>query len=541
MTSARWTEILGVAAALLIAAPACKETPADDDSATPADDDDVLDDDDVADDDDSTAWTGDVDAYPEPVDGVLTNPGMGFADFHFGWWCNLPPVTYAPEECADRVEAHWPHNYPDSGTAYFRWTWADLEPQRGQIDTAMIDAAIQSANALGETLGFRVMAILEGGYGVPQWLTEEPYSVEGAWIDGMFWPDVRDETFLAEHERFISALGARYDGHPGLDHVDIGTVGCWGEWNTACLSDADDLFDVYHPQSTAEEDAIQAAYETMIDHHVAAFPNTPLVMLGIGGSPGRSNDILVHATSSGTGWRVDCWGDWGFWGPGWTHMEDYYPAMIEAATAADPTFADLWQWAPVQLEVCGVMEDWEDFGWTADEPDGEVYRTFEWSLQVHASVLNAKFSAVPDIYVDAVDDLLIHNGYRLVLDHLNHDGSVAAGATLTLSSTWTNAGTAPPYHERTLTWRLRSTDGGGEEARLASGQADIRGWLPGTTDVVDHVAVPADLPAGTYSIDVALLDRAGEEPDTDPLPPLRLAIDGRDADGWYPVSAIDVL
>ena len=31
---------------------------------------------------------------PTLVDDVLTNPGMGFADFHFGWWCNLPPVTF---------------------------------------------------------------------------------------------------------------------------------------------------------------------------------------------------------------------------------------------------------------------------------------------------------------------------------------------------------------------------------------------------------------------------------------------------------------
>ena len=30
----------------------------------------------------------------------------------------------------DRVRAHWPENHPDSGTAYFRWTWAEIEPGR---------------------------------------------------------------------------------------------------------------------------------------------------------------------------------------------------------------------------------------------------------------------------------------------------------------------------------------------------------------------------------------------------------------------------
>jgi hypothetical protein len=483
-----------------------------------------------------TAFAGDVDANPAPIEGVLTNTGIGFADFHFGWWCNLPPITFTPEECAPRVESHWPENYPDAGTAYFRWTWADLEPERGALDTELIDTTIQSANLLGETLGFRVMAIEEGGYGVPQWLTEEPYAIAGEWIDSMFWPDVRDTTFQAEHERFLSALGERYNGHPGVDHVDIGTVGCWGEWNTACLSTAADLFEVYAPSSKADEDAIQSAYASMIDHHLSAFPDTPTVMLGIGGEVGREAELLTHATAGGAGWRVDCWGDYGFWGSGWNHMDDYYPSMIDAAIATDPDFETVWQHAPVLLEVCGVMGDWENLGWTTDVPDGEVHKSFQWSLDVHASVLNAKFSDIPSLYTDAIDELLVENGYRLALNLLNHDSVVDAGETLTLSARWSNLGTAPAYHPRTVTWRLR---GDTEQLLLASG-ADIRTWLPGEQEVVEAFSLPVDLPTGAYVLEVALLDRAGVEPTTEPLPATQLAMEGRDADGWYPVSVLTV-
>jgi Domain of unknown function (DUF4832) len=535
-----WLLLLTVSL-VLAGCPADDDDGADDDGADDdAGDDDAGDDDgaddDAGDDDTFDPFSGDVDAYPTVIGEVLTNPGMGFADFHFSWWCNLPPVTYTPEECAERVEEHWPENYPDAGTAYFRWHWRDLEPQRDQIDTAMIDTTIQSANALDETLGFRVMVIDEGGLGVPQWLTEAPYDVAGEWIDGTFWPDVRDPTFLAEHQRFLAALGDRYDGHPGVDHVDIGTVGCWGEWNTACLSDVGDIFEVYDPQTTADEDEIQAGYEALIDHHLDAFPATPVVMLGIGGSPGRELDVMLHATGGGAGWRVDCWGDWGFWGGNWTHMEDYYPPMIDAATTQDPTFADVWQRAPIQLEVCGVMGNWYDFGWTAGAPDGLVYQTFQWSLDVHASVLNAKSSAVPADYVSAVDDLLVANGYRFVLERLNHDSVAAAGGTLLMSSEWSNAGTTPAYHPRTLTWRLRAD---GDEARLASVE-DTRSWLPGPLTVVEPFTVPVDLPPGSYDLEVALLDRAGTAPETDPLAPLWLGIDGRDADGWYLISQITV-
>jgi hypothetical protein len=71
-------------------------------------------------------------------------------------------------------------------------------------------------------------------------------------------------------------------------------------------------------------------------------------------------------------------------------------------------------------------------------------------------------------------------------------------------------------------------------------KADVRRCLPGTwTDQV-VVTVPAELPAGTYPIDLAILDRPGANPNTEPLPPLQLAIEGRREDGSYPLSRLEV-
>lgn len=495
---------------------------------------------------DTCAWsdtqpTADcVRVVPARINDVLTNPGMGFANFHFGWWCNLPPVTFPPEVCADRVLLHWPVNYPDAGTAYFRWTWADLEPVRGEIDFDLIDATIQSANVLGETLSFRVMTILEGGVGVPAWLLEAPYAVPGETWDDTFWPDYRDPTFQAEHQRFVAALGARYDGHPAMDHVDIGSVGCWGEWNTACLTGAGGIFEVLHPASNAERQEILDAFSGLIDDYLQAFPSTPTVMLGLDANPppGDTNWELLtmlHATGNGAGWRVDCWGDWGFWG-GWTHMEDAYPVMIANATEADPQFPDVYRTAPIQLEVCGTIPQWQGFGWSADPPDGEVYRTFQWALEQHASVLNAKFTDIPAEYLPAIDDLLTENGYRLVIDRFSHRPSVGPGDLVTFATTWTNLGVAPPYNPRTVAYRL--TDGA--EELVLEGAADITSWLPGSTTVVDSFTIPADLPAGTYDVDVALIDRDGTDPATLALPPLHLGVEGRRPDGWYALSQLFV-
>lgn len=485
----------------------------------------------------ATCVPGNTDVYPIRIEDVLFNTGMGFANFHFGWWCNLPPLTFTPQVCAERVESHWPENYPNSGTAYFRWLWKDIEPVRGEIDFPMIDAAIQSANLLGETLGFRIMTILEGSAGVPQWLLDPPYSIAGEWLSGSggttYWPDYRGATFQAEHARLLAALGERYNRHPAVDHVDIGSVGCWGEWNTACLNGVNGIFEVFDPQNLDDHEAILAAYSQLIDHHVDAFPDTPVVMLGL--SSGWELETMLHAIDRGTGWRVDCWGDWGFWGS-WTHMEDAYPTMIANATAERPEFPEVYRNAPIQLEICGTMPQWEGFGWTTAAPDGEVYKTFEWALHQHASVLNAKFTPIPAAYISAIDGLLKRNGYRFVVDRFNHDAEVMRGFSTTFTAEWSNLGVAPAYLPRALNYRLRN---GGDTVAFVS-KADITTWTPGTHLISDTVVIPADLPPGLYTLEVALLDRAGTEPATLALPPTFLGIEGRQVDGWYLISDVVV-
>ena len=333
----------------------------------------------------------------------------------------------------------------------------------------------------------------------------------------------------AAHAGFVSALGARYDGHPGLDHVDIGSVGCWGEWNTACITGPESVIDVYAPQSQAERDAIAGAFETLIDDYVAAFPDTPVVMLGIGSEQNELTSIMAYATQRGTGWRVDCWGDWDMGGAAWSHQDSIYPDMIEHVSALFPGFVDVWQHAPVQLEVCYTMPQWVDRGYSATPPDGEAYRTFQWGLEQHASVLNAKRTDIPDQYVAAFDAMLQRNGYRFVIDAFHHDSTVAAGAYLTLASSWSNLGVAPTYIRRTLAYRLRGP------ARTVSfdSAADIRTWLPGSWTVSETFTVPADVPAGTYAVEVAILDRAGTDPVWVPLDPIYLGIAGRGTDGLH--------
>ena len=60
-------------------------------------------------------------------------------------------------------------------------------------------------------------------------------------------------------------------------------------------------------------------------------------------------------------------------------------------------------------------------------------------------------------------------------------------------------------------------------------------WLPGASHVVADVeTVPEQVSAGTYSLDVAILTEDGRSAHVD------LAIEGKRADRWYPVSSVTI-
>ena len=93
-----------------------------------------------------------------------------------------------------------------------------------------------------------------------------------------------------------------------------------------------------------------------------------------------------------------------------------------------------------------------------------------------------------------------------------------------LSMWWLNAGIAPTYRRYTLALAIGDA--------VVPLDADVRQWLPGDAVVDGSIAVPRDLAPGRYPVRVALLD-----PETR-LPAIRLAIAGRQNDGWYEVGEI---
>jgi hypothetical protein len=218
------------------------------------------------------------------------------------------------------------------------------------------------------------------------------------------------------------------------------------------------------------------------------------------------------------GWRVDCLGDMGGFTPTWSHMNDYYPQAI-----INFGMKDAWKKAPVTLEVCWVMRHWKDMGWDVDHIIDE-------SLKWHISSFNAKSSPVPSEWQPSVNRWLKKMGYRFVLRKFTYPERVNPNSKLSFTSWWENKGVAPCYKNFSLALRLKND----EKAEILTTDTDIRTWLPGDNLYDNSVLIPSDIPQGEYDLQIGIIEKHSHKPK------IKLAISGKQPDGWYLLGKIKI-
>ncbi len=312
-------------------------------------------------------------------------------------------------------------------------------------------------------------------------------------------PDFNCPIFLDRHLAFIDAMGRRYNGRPEIALVDIGSVGLWGEWHMSGTT---------VPMPTDEN------ARTIVDAYAKAFPDTPLAM--------QMDHVAgeKRAIEDGLGWRVDCWGDMGGFSKSWCHMRTLYPQAFKETGAEDA-----WRKGPVALETCWDMRRWHDEGWDLDF-------ILNWALDKHATYINNKSEPVPADYLPKVETFEKKLGYRIVLRSATFPQAAAPGAALEARMTWANVGVAPCYHDFYPALALADASGKVAWSRVFENDS-IRSWLPGETSTALDAALPATLAPGAYTLLVGITDKTAS-------PAVRLAIEGRRDDGWYPLGTVDV-
>lgn len=417
------------------------------------------------------------------VDTLFANPGAG--------WMS--------QNRSPKGEPRFP-----CSVAYIRFHWADVEPVEGQYNWKLIDDVIAAWKPRGATVSMRVMtcsAHSAGYYSSPKWLFDAgckgfEYEVGGGDPTSggtrikRIEPDYADPLYLSRHAAFIKALGQRYDGHPGVEFLDIGSYGNWGEWHTK------------HPVPVAVRKSI-------VDMYLGAFKKTPLVFMS------DDAEVLAYALPLGVGLRRD-----GVGSP-W-HEQNWIGSKKYAACQG---MADTWKHAPVVFEWFGDFDYLKSRGWSFDN-------AVNFMLANHVTLINDNFGRFPPEAQPQLNKLARLAGYRFVLRDLSHPTSVKRGANLDVTMKWANVGVGKLY--RPFKLHLSLFDAAGQQAFDAEAKADPRDWLPGERDLAVTLQLPATLKPGEYSLAVALMDPSGQRP------PLRLAMDAPEQAGRYTVSTVKV-
>jgi len=435
---------------------------------------------------------------PVEIREILVNPGMGITTFQrFNGQAIYPDLRWSEVGPEERVEdAAVKPDFPETSIAYLRWFWHQIEPDRGHYRWDIIDSALNEARRHHQQLMVRIMPYDQKD-ALPEW-----YRKSGARRanrdtddDGGIWsPDSDDPFYLKTWSALVTEFGRRYDGHPYLDTVDISTVGYWGEgWGP------------YLPSRETQQ--------TLIDVFLNVFKKTHLLMNF------DEIDMLAYGTQRGAGWRLDCWGDMGRPGRTFIHMLDSYPQGVVKARAQE-----VWRRSPVSLESCGTPGSWHQ------NPKYDLNYVMEQALRWHASTINIKSTAIPEEWKEAFQEFQKKIGYRFVLRRLEYPEAVRAGQMMPIQSWWFNAGVSPVYYDYMLAFQIDSP----EENAVLRTSADVREWLPGDAVFDSTLFVPYSLKPGDYRLRVALLDSRTN------TPAIRLAIQGRQPDGWYDLGKIRI-
>ena len=445
---------------------------------------------------------------PEELKGILLNPHKGCATFQrFNGdplfdgkhWSEAGPVgTEFPERKFPGVAPA----YLPCTVAYCRWFWDLFEPEQGKFDWTMMESALATAEARGQTLQVRLMPHGSSRQPrLPQWYrdryaTQQKVTHSGSPTCNV--PFYDSSEFLDAWGAVVTEFGHRYDGHPWLESVDMSFIGPWGEGAGECSEEAIDR---------------------MVAVYKAAHPKTPLMAM-------ISGYQMTAGVRAGTGWRLDCFGDLGIlknerlpidqW---WMHHYDCYPRAVVLCGAQDA-----WKTGPVTFETCGVPMTWYEKGFDLDFILQQGYK-------FHGSVLMPKSTAIPDPYIEPLTRFCDRLGYKFVLRQALIDVRVKPGETFGAEIWIENVGVAPIYHEYDFVLKLTQE---GRTHVYRSG-AEVKKWLPGDAWLREETTVPRTFQPGSAMLSAALVRR------DDQTRTVRFANEEADDDGWLPLGTVAIV
>lgn len=416
-------------------------------------------------------------------------------------WLRLPKtvsMSYHPEDSryllpltgwAVRADTFGEDSRLDVSLIYAEATWAELEPEKGTFDFEGFEERnhLNEWWAEGKRLVFRLVCDRPGEAGhmdVPGWLYEAMggEGLAGSFYEGAqgggFSPDYSSLIMREAHRKLIAAIAGRYDGHPGVAYIEMGSLGERGEWTVSGESGGAPL-----PVST-----ISREYAW---HYTSSFANTLMLMR----RPYRETGLLaVGLYNPRLGDAEDTW----------EYLDQIadggYDEQIETDLIAMPDFFE------GSASGAHIPQD-VDLNGMIGEGGAELIRQLV-ECRPSYVVLDSPTAALTDDTVEALAEISGLIGCRLWIRSAEWDTAVRPGVRSRVLLSVRNDGDVPLH----AAWpvALGLFDGerpvyvqqtGLDSAMLVGGAVDLMAWID----------VPDQLPPGAYDLKLAILDPATGE------------------------------
>jgi hypothetical protein len=439
-------------------------------------------------------------------------------------------------------------NIPIEGTntrrldKYFRFSWSMFESGQGVYTWTKFDQEINDAISKGQKFSFGIMTHYpdavsphrlnyDGGYSVyPQYLhnlmqaetVKDWKASNGSWV-----PNWNSEAYLSrllalnqainDHINTTSYNGVAYKDV--INYIDIRGYGAFGEWHSYTIVDQ-------MSQYPAGTRATTTSLNRIIDAHVNAFPNFPLVIMVSAfdgnrlGNTMNPPEVAYYALTRRNnygpiGWRRDNWGATDAYLRSYTDQN----TLTVNGMRLDTAIMNRWKYAPVVGEPC-CNADYADL-------ENQVKR-------YHAvSFGNGNFSPNSSINTN-VRAASKAAGYRILLEGGSIAASVSTGTAFPVTLQWKNVGLTQSYEDWDVVYELKNSAGTAVWSGVSAFK--IKMFLPEATARAhtDNLTLPGSVAAGTYTLTVKVRDADGFRS------PMPLAITGRNSDGSYTLRSITV-
>lgn len=430
-----------------------------------------------------------------------------------------------------------------ASACYLRTSWASLNPSDGvyawRDPNSQIGKLIKGAQDRGLPIAFRI--VVDGrdqGMNTPQFVFDAGarYYLENSNYPTRITPIPQDPVFQQYYAKFIEELAKDFNDPGRTAFIDAYGLGKWGEAHNVIYED---------PNTSTGENTERLKEEVLdwvTDLYTRTFTKVPLVinyhrLIGHPASWGSVNPnserLLTKAINKGYSLRQDAFG-----------MTDYYGTW-------EKQFAKTWNFKrPIIMEGGWIISShsyWTDPSgkYRQGHPEDVRQGEFDASAEAHVNTMDFRAGSETASWFEnsfsLVQRFVSEGGYRLYPDRIYLPENIRTGAEATITHRWRNMGwgyfpnNIPQWNYKyKVAFALLDAENNVKKV-FVDKDSEPSNWLKDNPVSYDFKTA-VDLPAGTYSWAVAIVDTSNEN-----QPAIKLAVNGDiTGSGWLKLLALQV-